>query len=239
MFLFSSPRPCLPFARFSIVSLFRAFCFLLNLLCSRPCLFPFARVRSLSPSPTPPAPSAALCRAGVRAQEPEFSYGCAEGSCYPATGDLLIGRAQRLSVTSTCGLHTPEPYCIVSHLQVRVESPAGLCTRLFQSRPKRQAQGTLHPVSYPNRKRSQPGRPGIRLVAHPFAPSQFAQLHPPNVSCLHSHRNRRYGKAGRQSGQAPAVCPDPRAPKVLCVCVFICSLLEMCIQGGLFVCLFL
>uniref|UniRef100_A0A8C6DR63 Uncharacterized protein n=1 Tax=Moschus moschiferus TaxID=68415 RepID=A0A8C6DR63_MOSMO len=43
--------------------------------------------------------------------------GCSGGNCHPPTGNLVIGRGQNLRTSSTCGLHGPELYCVVSKVQ--------------------------------------------------------------------------------------------------------------------------
>ena len=64
---------------------------------------------------------------------------CDGGQCFPATGDLLIGRADRLKTNSTCGENGPEGSAQIENLAERCqksvkiifESPLKTFVRLF------------------------------------------------------------------------------------------------------------
>uniref|UniRef100_A0A7M4F527 Laminin subunit beta 4 n=1 Tax=Crocodylus porosus TaxID=8502 RepID=A0A7M4F527_CROPO len=42
---------------------------------------------------------------------------CNSGSCHPVIGDLLVGRSEQLTASSTCGMNGPQKYCIIGYLE--------------------------------------------------------------------------------------------------------------------------
>nr|XP_009910939.1 PREDICTED: laminin subunit beta-4 [Haliaeetus albicilla] len=58
---------------------------------------------------------------------------CNAGSCYPAIGDLLLGRSKQLTASSTCGMNSPQKYCIIGYLEA--EQKCFLCDSRYPYNP--------------------------------------------------------------------------------------------------------
>uniref|UniRef100_A0A8B9D8V4 Laminin subunit beta-1 n=1 Tax=Anser cygnoides TaxID=8845 RepID=A0A8B9D8V4_ANSCY len=58
---------------------------------------------------------------------------CGAGSCHPAIGDLLLGRSKQLTASSTCGMKSPQKYCIIGYLEA--EQKCFLCDSRYPYNP--------------------------------------------------------------------------------------------------------
>ncbi|XP_009863212.1 PREDICTED: laminin subunit beta-4 [Apaloderma vittatum] len=66
---------------------------------------------------------------------------CNAGSCHPAVGDLLLGRSKQLTASSTCGMNSPQKYCIVGYLEA--EQKCFLCDSRYPYNPYTQHNSHL------------------------------------------------------------------------------------------------
>uniref|UniRef100_A0A8C5TDH7 Laminin subunit beta 4 n=1 Tax=Malurus cyaneus samueli TaxID=2593467 RepID=A0A8C5TDH7_9PASS len=62
-----------------------------------------------------------------------FYHDCDAGSCHPALGDLLRGRSKQLTASSTCGMSSPQKYCIIGYLEA--EEKCFLCDSRYPYNP--------------------------------------------------------------------------------------------------------
>ncbi|NXU14074.1 LAMB4 protein, partial [Pardalotus punctatus] len=60
-------------------------------------------------------------------------HDCDAGSCHPALGDLLQGRSKQLTASSTCGMNSPQKYCIIGYLEA--EEKCFLCDSRYPYNP--------------------------------------------------------------------------------------------------------
>ncbi|XP_071590013.1 laminin subunit beta-4 [Heliangelus exortis] len=58
---------------------------------------------------------------------------CDAGSCHPVVGDLLLGRSKQLMASSTCGMNSPQKYCIIGYLEA--EQKCFLCDSRYPYNP--------------------------------------------------------------------------------------------------------
>ncbi|NXN39637.1 LAMB4 protein, partial [Rhinoptilus africanus] len=72
-----------------------------------------------------------LCSVLIRLQQAQDD--CGAGSCHPAVGDLLLGRSKQLTASSTCGMNSPQKYCIIAYLEA--EQKCFLCDSRYPYNP--------------------------------------------------------------------------------------------------------
>ncbi|NXJ90911.1 LAMB4 protein, partial [Corythaixoides concolor] len=72
-----------------------------------------------------------LCSVLIRLQHAQDD--CDAGSCHPAVGDLLLGRSKQLTASSTCGMNSPQKYCIIGYLEA--EQKCFLCDSRYPYNP--------------------------------------------------------------------------------------------------------